>query len=82
MANYDKVTKSMFLAVKTLLKGGASPKEAAEYMKLSTVTVYRIKETENYDEYEQAKAERQAKRRAVAAMKAKENNRRLLYKEE
>ena len=70
MASYNKVSETMYKAVKILLKGGASTKEAAEYMKLSTATVYKVNETEDYAEFLQISEVKRAKR--VAAIKAKE----------
>ena len=46
-----KVTQSIFNAVKTLIKGGASNKECAEYMQLSLTAVSMIRNSENLDEY-------------------------------
>lgn len=50
MANI-KVTESVFNAVKTLLKGGATGTECAKYMKISTPTVTMIRRSETYEEY-------------------------------
>lgn len=58
MANYNRVTESKYRAIKTLLNGGATAKEAAEYMACSEVTVYAIKKTENYTEFVNARTER------------------------
>ena len=70
MASYNKVSETLYKAVKILLNGGASVKEAAEYMKISAATVYKINETENYAEFLQISELKRAKR--IAAIKAKE----------
>ena len=70
MANWDKLTESKFKAVKILLKGGASIKEAAEYMQLSTNTVYLINSSDDFEEYQTIRAERDSRRKM--AIKAKE----------
>lgn len=46
-----KVTESMFGAVKLMLRGGATLKECADYMQISTGTVNVIKASETFDEY-------------------------------
>lgn len=46
-----KVTQSVFNCVKTLLAGGASHQECADYMKLSIMTVGRINRAETYEDY-------------------------------
>lgn len=51
MANYNKITESKFNAIKMLLKGGATAHEAAEFMKVSSVTVYAIKKAETFADY-------------------------------
>lgn len=52
MANRtSKVTESIFNAVKTLLKGGATVKECAGYMGLSAGTINVIKASETFEEY-------------------------------
>jgi transposase-like protein len=71
MANWDKMTESKFRAVKLLLKGGASVKEAAEYMQMSTATVYIINTAENFEEYTAIRVARDSKR--AAAIKAKKD---------
>ena len=48
-----KVTESIFNAVKTLIKGGATIKEAADYMGLSVGTINVIKASETFAEYKQ-----------------------------
>ena len=72
MANYNKMTDSKYKAIKILLNGGASVKEAAEYMKVSTAVVYAVKNSETFEEYIANNAEREARRKQVAAMKAKQ----------
>lgn len=49
----QKVTPKTFDCVKTLLAGGASNAECAEYMQLSVITVGRIKKAETFEEYNQ-----------------------------
>lgn len=49
-----KVTQSVFNCIKMLLAGGASHKECAEYMNLSTITVGRIKRAETFEDYKQS----------------------------
>ena len=73
MANWDKMTESKFRAVKLLLNGGASVKEAAEYMQMSTATVYIIKNAENLDEYNAIRTARDSKRKQAAAINAKKD---------
>lgn len=73
MANYNKITESKYKAVKLLLKSGATVKEAAEYMDISEITVYSIRNTEDYTEYLSIAAEKALQRKKqIAAMKAKE----------
>ena len=48
-----KVDERLWWAVKTLLKGGSSIKDAAEYFMLSVNTVSRINASENYQDYKQ-----------------------------
>lgn len=72
MAKHNPMTESKYKAIKMLLNGGAMYKEAAEYMGVSEVTVYRVKASENFTEYVNmmeektlaARKERQAKRNA------------------
>jgi hypothetical protein len=54
MANWNKLTESKYNAIKTLLKGGASQQEAAEYMQVSGNTVWWINKSEDYKDYIQA----------------------------
>lgn len=49
-----KVTQSVFNCIKTLLAGGASHKECADYMKLSVITIGRINRAETYEDYKQS----------------------------
>ena len=72
MANYNKMTQGKYKAIKILLNGGASVKEAAEYMNCSTAVVYAVKNTETLEEYQAFGAEREAKRKQTAAIKAKQ----------
>ena len=71
MANWNKLTERQFSAIKMLLKGGATQKEAAEYMQVSYNTAYWVGKAETYEEYLQMQAERVLKRKQVAAIKAK-----------
>ena len=48
---YTRITPQVFSAVKTLLKGGATQGEAAQYMGISGNTVNRIARAESYEEY-------------------------------
>lgn len=73
MANWNKLTEKQFNAIKTLLKGGATQKEAAEYMQVSPNTAFWIGKAETFEEYLHIKAEKQlSKKKQVAAMKAKQ----------
>ena len=72
MANWNKLTERQFNAIKILLKGGATQKEAAEYMQVSPNTAYWVDKAENYEEYLQIQAERALKQKKVAAIKAQE----------
>ena len=71
MANWNKLTEKQFSAIKMLLKGGATQKEAAEYMQVSHNTAYWVDKAESFEEYLQMQAERVLKRKQVAAIKAK-----------
>ena len=76
MANWNKLTERQFNAIKTLLKGGATQKEAAEYMQVSPNTAYWIDKAETFEEYLQIKAEKQlSNKKRVAAIKAQEKAR-------
>lgn len=48
-----KVDERLWWAVKTLIKGGSTNKDAAEYFEISVNTVSRIAASETYDEYKQ-----------------------------
>lgn len=74
MADWNKMTESKFNAIKTLLKGGATQKEAAEYMKVSPNTAFWVNKAETFEEYLQINASRHLEKRQVAAIKAKEAN--------
>lgn len=74
MANWNQLTESKFKAIKTLLKGGATQKEAAEYMKVSPNTAFWVNKAETFEEYLQINASRHLEKRQVAAIKAKEAN--------
>lgn len=60
-----KVTETTFKAVKTLIQGGASTKECAEYMKLGYSTICRINSAENWEEYKQILAAMGAKIKSI-----------------
>ena len=70
MANWNKLTARQFVAIKTLLKGGATQAEAADYMQVSPNTAFWVNKSETYEEYCQIKAEKQLTRKQVAAIKA------------
>lgn len=72
MANYNKMTESKYTALKILLNGGATVKEAAQYMQVSTAVVYGVKNTENFAEYCQIGAEREARKKQAAVIRIKE----------
>lgn len=73
MASYNKVTKEKYDVIKILLKGGATVQEAADFVKLSTITVYAVRNSETFEEYEQiAIAKKIERKKRMAAMKAKE----------
>ena len=72
MANWNKLTEGQFKAIKTLLRGGASQKEAAEYMQVSPNTAFWVSKAETFEEYQHINAERHLAHKRVAAIKAKE----------
>ena len=72
MANWNKLTEGQFKAIKTLLRGGATQKEAAEYMQVSPNTAFWVSKAETFEEYQHMNAERHLERKQVAAIKAKE----------
>jgi hypothetical protein len=72
MANWNKLTEGQFKAIKTLLRGGATQKEAAEYMQVSTNTAFWVAKAETFEEYQHMNAERHLEHKRVAAIKAKE----------
>lgn len=51
MARFNRITQNQYNAIKILLNGGASVAEAAEYMAVSSRTVYNIRNTQDYDEF-------------------------------
>ena len=68
-----KVTPNVFNAIKTLLKGGASYTECANYMGISPSSVGNINRAETYEEYQRIVYESSATHRAkMAAIKANE----------
>lgn len=72
MANWNKLTEGQYKAIKTLLRGGATQKEAAEYMQVSTSTVFSINQSETFEEYQNMRTEKYLASKQVAAIKAKE----------
>jgi len=72
MANWNKLTEGQFKAIKTLLRGGATQKEAAEYMQVSPNTAFWVAKAETFEEYQHMNAERHLENKRVAAIKAKE----------
>lgn len=73
MASYNKVTKEKYDVIKILLKGGATVQEAADFVKLSSATIYTVRMSDSFEEYEQVAAQKALDRkRRMAAMKAKE----------
>jgi hypothetical protein len=72
MANWNKLTEGQFKAIKTLLRGGATQKEAAEYMQVSTNTAFWVDKAETFEEYQHMNAEKHLAHKRVAAIKAKE----------
>lgn len=68
MAINNKLTESKFKAIKILLNGGATYKEAAQYMQVGEATIYRVKSAETWEEYLQQNA---ARALAVKDAKAK-----------
>lgn len=63
----QRVDAKMFWAVKTLLKGGASQREAADFFHLGIATVGRINASESPEEYHNILAALHAKNRARKA---------------
>jgi hypothetical protein len=75
MAQYNKTTEKTFTAIKILLNGGASQKEAAEYMNVSTYVTWLVDKSETFEEYQHYVAEKsavKARNRQLAALHAKE----------
>ena len=72
MANYNKVTVGKFMAIKALLKDGATVKEVMEYLQVSEPVVYGCKKVDTYEDYVNARTVRELERKQVAAIKAKE----------
>ena len=66
------MTQNLFNCVKRLLKDGASAKEIAEYLDLSTSTIWRVRDSETLEEYDNNTKVRTAQARAIAA-KGREN---------
>lgn len=67
MADYmKKIDANKFRAIKILLNGGATTKEAAEFMQVSTATITYIRNSETYKEYKDMVAERSMRNRNAA----------------
>ena len=49
--SYTRITLQVYTVIKTLLKGGATNSECAEYMNVSVNTVSRIKNADSYEDY-------------------------------
>lgn len=62
-----KVTENLFKAAKTLIKGGATNKEIAEYLCISAWTVNEIKNSEDYTEYRNSINARYADRKKATS---------------
>lgn len=68
-----KVTPGIFEAIKILFSNGSSANEISKFMKMSTDTVYFIRDAETYDDYKAIMYEKSQKyRNKVKAIKAKE----------
>lgn len=68
-----KITEKIFRSVKIMLAGGATHDEIHEYLGVSLQSIYRIKHSENYEEYRQviaAMALKNAERKKAEAKKA------------
>ena len=61
------ITEKTFNAVKIMLKGGATGAEIAEYLKIGTTTVSRIRNCDTWDDFLLRKREA-----AIFAQKTKE----------
>ena len=72
MARNLKVTEKVFKAVKILLQSGEPRDSCAEYMMLSSHTVNRIAQSENYDDYMNKVRACAFKKKAEAEKKAAE----------
>ena len=73
MAGKVKVTIGIFMAIKSLLKDGATRKECCEYFGLNDATIGHIKNSETYEEYKhKVYTTSPTYRKKMAAIKAKE----------
>ena len=74
MKAYTKVDERLFNAVKTLLAGGATYNECADYMNIGTTAVGRISSAENFTEYKSmlAAIALSAREKTQAAKKAEQ----------
>ena len=68
-----RVTQGIFNAVKTLQKGGATNKECADYMHISSATVSMIRNSEDYTEYKNKMVELSASHREKRKMESDAN---------
>lgn len=67
MADYmKKIDSGKFKAIKILLNGGATTKEAAEFMQVSCATISYIRNAETYEEYKNTVAARSTAKRKAA----------------
>lgn len=73
MSKKEHLTESKFNAIKILLKGGATIREAADYMQVGYSTVSRVKQAETWEEYLQQTAARTLAAREHAAKKNANN---------
>jgi len=67
MENHTKkIDQSKFKAIKILLNGGATIREAAEYMQVSSATISYIRNAETYEEYKNTIAAKSRANRKAA----------------
>ena len=65
-----KIDLKTFKAVKTMLCGGATTEETAEFLEISQATVSRIRQSETWEEYHQIIAAMYAKQNALEKQKS------------
>jgi len=63
----NPLTQKKYSAIKIMLKAGTPVSEIVEYMEVSESVIYRVKNTEDYDEYQQSR------RTAAIMAKGREN---------